>query len=75
MLDAETIANRTPVGRWANPIEVSRVISFAKESHLITGIVLPIDGGISIGLDLGENIGTINESFLNQRKEIMDCEL
>ena len=77
LLDAETIANRTPVGRWANPIEVSRVISFLvkKESSYITGIVLPIDGGISIGLDLGENIGTINESFLNQRKEIMDCEL
>ena len=51
------------------------IIFSKKESSYITGIVLPIDGGISIGLDLGENIGTINESFLNQRKEIMDCEL
>ena len=74
LLDAETIANRTPVGRWANPIEVSRVISFLvkKESSYITGIVLPIDGGISIGLDLGEDIGSVDDTFKEQIKEIME---
>ena len=31
---------------------------------------MPIDGGISIGLDLGENVGQINSEFSKQMKEI-----
>ncbi len=74
MIDAEKIAERTPVGRWATPEDISRVISFLieKKSSYITGIVMPVDGGISIGLDLGEDIGSVDDTFKEQIKEIME---
>ena len=72
MLDAKKIAMSTPVGRWANVEDITRVIKFLVEekSSYITGVIMPIDGGISIGLDLGENVGQINSEFSKQMKEI-----
>ena len=44
------IAERTPMGRWAEPEELGDVIGFlcAPESRFVTGVVIPVDGGYSI---------------------------
>eukprot|EP01080_Neovahlkampfia_damariscottae_P003923 gene3923-7134_t len=45
----EALKNRVPMGRVANPEEVADSVVFllSKKSSFITGVALPIDGGIS----------------------------
>jgi 3-oxoacyl-[acyl-carrier protein] reductase len=46
----EALAETIPMGRFSEPDEVCTAIGFlaAEESAYITGVVLPVDGGISI---------------------------
>lgn len=41
----------TPIGRLASPAEVAHAVTFlaAPESAAITGVVLPVDGGLAMG--------------------------
>jgi acetoacetyl-CoA reductase len=47
----EKIVKQIPVGRLAQPAEISRVVGFlvAEESGYITGANIPVNGGYSIG--------------------------
>lgn len=59
LLDYDLFAERTPVGRWGEPDEIARVVTFLSDpaSSFITGAVLPVDGGYSVRGDPGEDIG------------------
>jgi NAD(P)-dependent dehydrogenase (short-subunit alcohol dehydrogenase family) len=58
-LDYATYAERAPAGRWGLPEEVAHAIAFfaLPASAFITGVVLPVDGGITMRGDAGEDIG------------------
>ena len=58
MLDHDGFAERTPVGRWAQPDEIARVAIFLADraSDYITGATIAVDGGLHIRGDHGENI-------------------
>lgn len=58
VLDHDGLAERTPVGRWARPEEIAHVALFLAHptSAYITGVTLPVDGGLSIRGDAGEDI-------------------
>lgn len=47
---AAAIAERIPMGRWAQPYEVASVVRFlvSKEAGYITGAMIPVDGGYSV---------------------------
>ncbi|MGG1662011.1 SDR family NAD(P)-dependent oxidoreductase [Brevibacillus sp. NRS-1366] len=47
----ERILSRTPQGRYGKPEEVAAVIDFltSSEASFVTGVVLPIDGGLLAG--------------------------
>ena len=46
-IDAKGIAQRTPMGRMAEPAEIAQAIVFllSPNASYITGAVLPVDGG------------------------------
>ena len=58
LLNHDSIAERTPVGRWAYPEEVAHLALFLADraSAYITGTTILIDGGLSIRGDAGEDI-------------------
>lgn len=60
ILNHDDYAERTPVGRWAQPEEIARVVSFLADraSSYITGAKLVIDGGLTVRGDPGEDIDT-----------------
>ena len=57
MLEALTVAQRdamvalTPVGRLGSPAEIASVIQFlaSDDASYVTGVVLPVDGGMAMG--------------------------
>ena len=55
-LDYDLYANRAAVGRWAEPCEIARVISFLADpaSGFITGAIWPVDGGYACNGNPGE---------------------
>jgi NAD(P)-dependent dehydrogenase (short-subunit alcohol dehydrogenase family) len=59
-LDYDTYAERAPAGRWGLPEEVAHAIAFLAlpKSGFITGAVVPVDGGITMRGDAGEDIGS-----------------
>lgn len=58
ILDEESIAERTPAGRWGSPAEVANAIAFlaSKDAAFITGATLVVDGGLTIRGDSGEDL-------------------
>jgi 2-deoxy-D-gluconate 3-dehydrogenase len=46
----ERIEQRTPMGRWGNPEDLSGIAAFlaSPASNFITGTVTPVDGGYSV---------------------------
>lgn len=58
IVDRKAIAERTPVGRWAEPGEIASAVVFlaSKGAGYITGTTLVIDGGLSIRGDPGEDL-------------------
>lgn len=44
------ISARIPMGRWAQPEDVARVVQFlvSQDAGYVTGVVLPVDGGYSV---------------------------
>lgn len=60
VLDFESIANRTPVGRWGKPEEIADAVCYLARpaSSYITGTTLAVDGGYSIRGDPGEDLGS-----------------
>ena len=62
-LDFDSIAERTPVGRWGHPEEIADTISFlaSENAAYITGATLVIDGGFTIRADPGEDLATFAE--------------
>jgi NAD(P)-dependent dehydrogenase (short-subunit alcohol dehydrogenase family) len=44
------ISGRIPMGRWAQPKDIARVIRFlvSDDAGYVTGVVLPVDGGYSV---------------------------
>ena len=49
MLDAKMLS-RSPVQRWAQPDEIAQAVDFlcAEQSGLITGVTIPVDGGLHL---------------------------
>ncbi len=58
VLDRESFAERTPVGRWGREEEVAHAATFLAQpaSGFITGATLAVDGGITVRGDPNENL-------------------
>jgi NAD(P)-dependent dehydrogenase (short-subunit alcohol dehydrogenase family) len=58
-LDYDRIAERSAVGRWAQPWEIARVVAFLAEpdSSFITAAIWPVDGGYAANGNPGEDLG------------------
>ncbi|MFI7672105.1 SDR family NAD(P)-dependent oxidoreductase [Actinophytocola sp. NPDC049390] len=61
-LDHDRYAARTPVGRWGDPADVARMITFLAlpSSGFLTGGVFPVDGGYCVRGDADEDIGPLH---------------
>lgn len=48
---SKKINERIPMGEWGEPDDIAAVIRFlvSKEARYVTGVLLPVDGGYSIG--------------------------
>ncbi len=62
----EAMAARLPVGRFGQPDEVAAAISFlaSPASSFITGVALPVDGGITAGTGQWSTYGGRQAGFL-----------
>lgn len=60
-LDHDLFAQRAAVGRWAEPWEIARVVSFLADpaAGFITGAVWPVDGGYAMNGNPGEDFGPL----------------
>ena len=60
-LDYTLFAERAAVGRWAEPWEIARVVSFLADpaSGFITAAIWPVDGGYAANGNPGEALGSI----------------
>lgn len=60
-LDHDLFAQRAAVGRWAEPWEIARVVSFLADpaAGFITGAVWPVDGGYAMNGNPGEDLGPL----------------
>lgn len=47
---SKSILDRSPTGRWGQPVEIARVIAFlcSPAAGFINGVVLPVDGGYMV---------------------------
>lgn len=65
-LDHDLFAQRAAVGRWAEPWEIARVVSFLADpaSGFITGAIWPVDGGYAMNGNPGEDLGTVSSLFM-----------
>ncbi|MCA8864334.1 MULTISPECIES: SDR family NAD(P)-dependent oxidoreductase [unclassified Halomonas] len=61
-LDYALFAERSAVGRWADPTEIARVVRFLAEpsSGFITGADWLVDGGYAINGNPGESLGPLS---------------
>lgn len=48
---AKKISERIPMGKWGEPSDIAKVIRFlvSSEASYVTGALIPVDGGYSIG--------------------------
>lgn len=46
--NAQVLAN-TPLGRWGGPDEIAKAVLYFLDADFVTGVVLPVDGGRTIG--------------------------
>ena len=62
-LDYALFAERSAVGRWADPTEIARVVRFLAEpsSGFITGADWLVDGGYAINGNPGESLGPLSK--------------
>merc|ERR1719375_2820633 len=46
----QRMLSRQPVKRWAQPDEIAQAVDFlcAEQSGLITGAIVPVDGGLHL---------------------------
>ena len=60
-LDYDLFAERSVVGRWAQPWEIARVVAFLAEpdSGFITAAIWPVDGGYAANGNPGEDLGPL----------------
>lgn len=58
ILNEQLISKRTPMGRWGEPQEVAKAVSFlaSRDASYITGTTLVVDGGLSICGNLGDDL-------------------
>jgi NAD(P)-dependent dehydrogenase (short-subunit alcohol dehydrogenase family) len=49
--DRDTVTSMIPIGRWGRPEELAHAVAFLLDdlSSYITGAVLTVDGGMSMG--------------------------
>lgn len=60
ILNDQLISKRTPIGRWGEPHEIAKAVSFlaSLDASYITGTTLVVDGGLSISGNLGDDLDT-----------------
>ncbi len=46
--NAQVLAN-TPLGRWGGPEEIAKAVMYFLDADFVTGVILPVDGGRTIG--------------------------
>lgn len=65
-LDHDLFAQRSAVGRWAEPWEIARIVGFLAEpgSGFVTAAVWAADGGYSANGNPGEDLGPLSDMNL-----------
>lgn len=43
------VLSHTPLGRWGGPEEIAKAVLYFFDADFVTGVVLPVDGGRTIG--------------------------
>lgn len=43
------VLSKTPLGRWGGAEEISKAVLYLMDADFVTGVVLPVDGGRTIG--------------------------
>jgi len=45
----EEVMSKTPLRRWGGPEEIAKAVKYLLDTDFVTGVVLPVDGGRTIG--------------------------